>query len=83
MKGLTLGIFGPALIDLAEIYNSKPDDIALVISMRAFGTLVGSLIGEYMMGCDGLSEFGSSIYVLSPLRGGTLCEFQEVTFTSS
>ncbi|XP_018493651.1 sodium-dependent glucose transporter 1 [Galendromus occidentalis] len=45
--GLTFGVFGPALMDLAEIYSSKENDIALTNSMRALGTLAGSIIGGY------------------------------------
>lgn len=45
-QGLAMGVFGPALMDLAEIYGTEANDIALVNSMRAFGTLIGSIIGE-------------------------------------
>lgn len=45
-QGLTTGIFGPALMDFAEIYKSEPNDIALFNSMSALGTLVGSIFGE-------------------------------------
>lgn len=41
-----MGIFGPTLLDLAEIYGAEANDIALVNSMRAFGALLGCIVGE-------------------------------------
>ncbi|XP_003746209.1 sodium-dependent glucose transporter 1 [Galendromus occidentalis] len=43
--GLSSGIYGPSLIDLAEVYSSTPDGIAVMNSARAVGMFLGSCVG--------------------------------------
>ncbi|OQR73737.1 sodium-dependent glucose transporter 1A-like [Tropilaelaps mercedesae] len=45
--GLYAGIFGPSLLDLAEIYSGEPSEIAIVNSTKSIGSLIGSIIGGY------------------------------------
>ncbi|XP_003746211.1 sodium-dependent glucose transporter 1 [Galendromus occidentalis] len=45
--GLGFGIYGPSLMDLAEIYSSPPRDIALMNSARAIGMFLGSCTGGF------------------------------------
>ena len=48
-QGLSNGLYGPSLIDLAEIYASTPDEVAVMNSTRALGMFLGSLIGELFL----------------------------------
>ncbi|XP_003746210.1 sodium-dependent glucose transporter 1A [Galendromus occidentalis] len=47
-KGLSWGIYGPSLMDLADIYSSAPNEVALMNSARALGSFLGSCLGGFL-----------------------------------
>lgn len=45
-QGLGFGIYGPSLVDLAEVYETSTEEVALMNSFRAVGMFIGSCMGE-------------------------------------
>lgn len=45
-QGLSYGSYGPSLLDVAELYSSAPNEVALMNSARALGTFIGSRFGR-------------------------------------
>ncbi|XP_018496077.1 sodium-dependent glucose transporter 1-like [Galendromus occidentalis] len=45
--GIGFGVFGPSMMDLADMHSTTTEEVALMNSARAFGMFIGSCFGGY------------------------------------